>query len=96
MIAKFRWHCISFFSIVRNVNHFKKFFATRDTKVVINHRVGNFILNSMLSYLNTLKTGHSVARNRHKICFRFFYQREDIFMDFICLISDSRHKGFSR
>ena len=27
MIAKFRWHCLSFFSIVRNVNHVKKFFA---------------------------------------------------------------------
>ena len=52
MIAKFRWHCISFFSIVRNVNHVKKLFASRDTEVVINHRVGNFILNSMLSYLS--------------------------------------------
>ena len=52
MIAKFRWHCISFFSIVRNVNHVKKFVAPRNTKVVIIHRVGNFILNSMLSYLS--------------------------------------------
>ena len=52
MIAKFRWHCISFFSIVRNVNHFEKFFAAPVTKVVINHRVGNFIFNSMLSYLS--------------------------------------------
>ena len=52
MIVKFRWHCISFFSIVRNVNHVKKFVAPRNTKVVINHSVGNFILNSMLSYLS--------------------------------------------
>ena len=52
MIAKFRWHCISFFSIVRNVNHVKNSLHSRDTKVVINHRVGNFILNSMLSYLS--------------------------------------------
>ena len=52
MIAKFRWHCISFFSIVRNVNHVKNSLHSRDTKVVINHCVGNFILNLMLSYLS--------------------------------------------
>ena len=52
MIAKFRWHCISFFSIVRNVNHLKNSLQPRDTKIVINHRVGNFILNSMVSYLS--------------------------------------------
>ena len=57
MIAKFRWHCKSFFSIVRNVNHVKNSLHPRDTKVVINHRVGNFILNSMLSYLS-IKTFH--------------------------------------
>ena len=57
MIAKFRWHCISLFSIVRNVNHVKKRHS-RDTKVVINHRVGNFILNSMLSYLSIKKSLH--------------------------------------
>ena len=57
MITKFRWHCISLFSIVRNVNHVKNFFAPRDTKVVINHRVGDFILNSMLSNLS-LKSLH--------------------------------------
>ena len=56
MIAKFRWHCISFFSIVRNVNHVKNSLHPRDTKVVINHRVGNFILNSMLSYLSIKKS----------------------------------------
>ena len=52
MIAKFRWHCLSFFSIVRNVKHVKNSLHPRDTKVVIHHRVGNFILNSMLSYLS--------------------------------------------
>ena len=52
MIAKFSWHSISFFSIVRNVNHSKNSLQPRDTKVVINHCVGNFILNSMLSYLS--------------------------------------------
>ena len=41
MITKFRGHCISFFSIVRDVNHFKNSLQHRDTKVVINHRVGN-------------------------------------------------------
>ena len=60
MIAKFRWHCISFFSIVRNVNHVKNYLHPRDTKVVINHRVGNFILNSMLSYLS-IKRLHKQA-----------------------------------
>ena len=49
MISKFRWHGVSFFSIVRNVNHVKNSLHPRDTKVVINHRVNNFILNSMLS-----------------------------------------------
>ena len=52
MNAKFHWHCISCFSIVRNVNHVKNSLRPRDTKVVINHRVGNYILNSMLSYLS--------------------------------------------
>ena len=52
MIGKFRWPYISFFGIVRNVNHVKNYLHPRDTKVVINHRVGNFILNSMLSYLS--------------------------------------------
>ena len=45
MIAKF------FFSRVRNVNHVKNSLHPRDTKVVINHRVGNFKMNSMLSNL---------------------------------------------
>ena len=45
MIAKFRWFCISFFSIVRNVNHVKQLLHPRNTMVVINHRVSNFILN---------------------------------------------------
>ena len=52
MIGKFRWPYISFFGIVRNVNHVKNYLHPRDAKVVINHRVGNFILNSMLSYLS--------------------------------------------
>ena len=52
MIAKFRWHCISFFSIVRNVNYVKKSLHPRNTNVVINHRVCNFILNSMLCHLS--------------------------------------------
>ena len=60
MIAKFRWHCISFFSIVCNVNHVKNSLHPRDTKVFINHRVGNFILNSMLSYLS-IKRLHKQA-----------------------------------
>ena len=42
MITKFRWHCISLFSIVRNVNHVKNSLCPRDTKVVINHCVGFF------------------------------------------------------
>ena len=65
MIAKFRWHCISFFSIVRNVNHVKKSFQTRSTKVVINHRVGNFILNSMLSYLSIKSLHKQVIKKLH-------------------------------
>ena len=65
MIAKFRWHCISSFSIVRNVNHVKRFFAPRDTKVVINHRVGNFILNSTLSYLSIKSLHKQVIQKLH-------------------------------
>ena len=65
MVAKFRWHCISFFSIVRNVNHVRKFVAPRNTKVVINHRVGNFILNSMLPYLSIKSLHKQVIQKLH-------------------------------
>ena len=65
MIAKFRWHCISFYSIVRNVNHVKKFIAPRNTKVVINHRVDNFIRNSMLSYLSIKSLHKQVIQKLH-------------------------------
>ena len=65
MIAEFRWHCISFFSIVRNVNHVKKFVAPGNTKVVINHRKGNFILNSMLSYLFIKSLPKQVMQKLH-------------------------------
>ena len=65
MITKFRWHCISFFSIVRNVNHAKNSLHLRDTKVVINHRVGNFILNSMLSYLSIKSLHKQVIQKLH-------------------------------
>ena len=45
----------------------------------------------------TVKTGQSLARKTHRFfLFGFFYQREDIFRHFIGIISDSRHKGFSR
>ena len=49
----------------------------------------------MLILASTSKTGQSVASNI-QIFFLFFYQREDIFRHSIGLISDSRHKGFSR
>ena len=65
LIAKFRWHCISFFSIVRNLNHVKNSLHPRDTKVVINHRVGNFILNSMLSYLSIKSLHKQVIQKLH-------------------------------
>ena len=65
MITKIRWHCISFFSIVRNVNHVKKSLHSRDTKVVINHRVGYFILNSMLSYLSIKNLRKQVIQKLH-------------------------------
>ena len=65
MIAKFRWHCIPLFSIVRNVNHVKNSLRPRDTKVVINHRVGNFILNSMLSYLSIKSLHKQVIQKLH-------------------------------
>ena len=68
MIVKFRWHCISLFSIVRNVKNYgyvKKIFAPRDTKVVINHRIGNFILNSMLSYLSIKSLYKQVIQKLH-------------------------------
>ena len=65
MIAEFRWHCISFFSKVRNVNHVKKSLQPRNTKVVINHRVGNFILNSMLSYLSITSLHKQVIQKLH-------------------------------
>ena len=65
MIAKVRWHCISLFSIVRNVNHVKTSLHSRDTKVVINHRVGNFILNSMLSYLSIKSLHKQVIQELH-------------------------------
>ena len=62
MIAKFRWRCTSLFSIVRNV---KNSLRPRDTKVVINHRVGNFILNSMLSYLSIKSLHKQVIQKIH-------------------------------
>ena len=68
MIAKFRWHCISFFIIVRNANHVKNSLHSRDTKVVINHRVGNFmnfILNSTLSYLSIKSLHKQVIQKLH-------------------------------
>ena len=65
MIAKVRWHCIFLFSIVRNVNHVKNYLHSRDTKVVINHRVGNFILNSMLSYLSIKSLHKQVIQELH-------------------------------
>ena len=65
MIAKFHWHCISFFSIFRNVNHVKELFAPRDTKVVIKHRVFFFILNSMLSYLSIKSLHKQVIQKLH-------------------------------
>ena len=65
MISKFRWHCISFFSIVRNVNHVKNLVHPRNTKVVINHRVGNFILNLMLSYLFRKSLHKQVIQKLH-------------------------------
>ena len=65
MIAKFRWHFISFFSIDRNVNHVKNSLHSRDSKVVINHRVGNFILNSMLSYLSIKSLHKQVIQKLH-------------------------------
>ena len=37
----------------------------RDTKVVINHRVGNFILNSMLSYLSIKSLHKQVIQKLH-------------------------------
>ena len=36
-----------------------------DTKVVINHRVGNFILNSMLSYLSIKSLHKQVIQKLH-------------------------------
>ena len=65
MNTKFRWHCIPFFSIVRYVNHVKKVVAPRNTKVVINHRVGNFILKSMLSYLSIKSLHKQVLQKLH-------------------------------
>ena len=65
MIARFRWHCISFFSKVRNVNHVKNSLHPRDTKVVIKHRVGNFILNSMLSYISIKSLHKQVIQKLH-------------------------------
>ena len=65
MIAKLRWHCLSFFSIVRNVNHVKNSLHARDTKVVINHRVGNLILNSMLPYLSIKSLHKQVIQKLH-------------------------------
>ena len=65
MIAKFHWHCISFFSILRNVNHVKKKMHSRDTKVVINHRVGNFILNSVLFFLSIKSLHKQVIQKLH-------------------------------
>ena len=42
-------------------------------------------------------TGQPVAHCTHQIIlFGFFYQRMDIFMHFISLISSSRHKGFAK
>ena len=65
MIAKFRWHCIFLFSIVRNVNHVKNSLRPRDTEVVINHRVGNSILNSMLSHLSIKSLHKQVIQKLH-------------------------------
>ena len=60
MIAKFRSHCISLFSIVRNVmlTMLKNSLRPRDTKVVINHRVGNFILNSRILHKQVIQKLH--------------------------------------
>ena len=45
----------------------------------------------------TSQTGQSVARYTHQsFLFGFFYQKNDIFMHFIGLISSSRHKGFKK
>ena len=65
MIAEFCWHCISFFSIVRNVNHVKNYLHSRDTKVVVNNCVGNFILNSMLSYISIKSLHELVIQKLH-------------------------------
>ena len=65
MIAKFRWQCISFFSIVRYVNHVKNSLHPRNTKVVINNNVGNFILNSMFSYLSIKSLHKQVIQELH-------------------------------
>ena len=65
MVEKFRWKCISFFSIVRSVNHVKNSLHPRDTKVVINHRAGNLILNSMLSYLFIKSLHKQVIQKLH-------------------------------
>ena len=65
MTAKFRWHCLSFFSIVRYVNRVKNSLHPRNTKVVINHRVGNFILNPMLSYLSIKSIHKQVIQKLH-------------------------------
>ena len=65
MIAKFRWHCISLFSLVPYVNHVKNSLHPRDTKVVINHPVGNFILNSMLSNLSIKSIHKQVIQKFH-------------------------------
>ena len=65
MIVKFRWHCLSFFSIVRDVNRVKNYLHPLSTKVVINHRVGNFILNPMLSYLSIKRLHKQVIQKLH-------------------------------
>ena len=79
MIAKFRWHCISFFSIVRNVNHVKNSLNPRYTKVVINHRVGNFILNSTLSYLSIKSYSEASCIIKFICLFCFIFNEETTF-----------------
>ena len=64
MVEKFCWNCISFFSIVRSENHVKNSLHPRDTKVDINH-AGNFILNSMLSYLSIKSLHKQVIQKLH-------------------------------
>ena len=80
MIAKFRWHCISFFNIVRNVNHVKNSLHPRNSKVVINHRVGNFTeFNVVLPlYKKSSYTSYPEASCLNKsIClFYFIFNKE--------------------